>query len=472
LTQSSNQKIHSFTGIKQGKMLTDLTKQNLIDQRTFFNANQTKDIRFRIMQLKKLKAVVLANEKRICEALHNDLRKSTEEAYLTEIGIVLNEIDYHIKHLKKWVAKRVSSPLVLFPSSSKIIYEPLGVVLIIAPWNYPFQLLINPLIGVISAGCCAVLKPSPDAPSIEKVVIDLINDTFEPNYIQAVSGGIDVNQALLKERFDFIFFTGSPRVGKIVLQAAAEHLTPVILELGGKSPCIVDADSTLSIAAKRIIWGKFINAGQTCIAPDYIFVHHSVKEELISKLIEAISNFFGNNPQESPFLGRIIHERAFDRLIGHLQQGNIRHGGITNKTDKYISPTLIDDIAPDCSIMQEEIFGPLLPIMTFDSIQEPIDYIKKNEKPLALYFFGKQNTDKVLSETSSGGVCINDTLMHVVNHNLPFGGVGNSGIGKYHGKESFLVFSNAKGVVKTSTWIDLPLKYVPYNYFKWIKKLM
>lgn len=453
-------------------MLTDPTKQNLVHQRAFFNENQTKNVQFRITQLKKLKIAILKNETKICQALYQDLRKSKEEAYLTEIGIVLSEINYHIKNLNGWKSKRVSSPLALFPSSSRVIYEPLGVALIIAPWNYPFQLLINPLIGSISAGCCAVLKPSPDAPSIEKVLIELINDTFEPNYIQAVSGGIEVNQALLKERFDLIFFTGSPRVGKIVMRAAAENLTPVILELGGKSPCIVDADSNIAIAAKRIVWGKFVNAGQTCIAPDYIFTHHSVKEELITKIIESIFTFFGENPQKSDFLGRIIHDRAFDRLIGHLQQGTIRYGGITDKSEKYISPTLIDDVTPDFSIMREEIFGPLLPIITFDSINEPIEYIKKNEKPLALYFFGNQNADKMLYETSSGGACINDTLMHVVNHNLPFGGVGNSGIGKYHGKESFLAFSNAKGVIKTPTWIDLPLKYVPYKYFKWVKKLM
>lgn len=453
-------------------MLTDSIQQNLGNQRTFFHENQTKNIRFRITQLKKLKTAILKNENRICEALFKDLRKSKEEAYLTEIGIVLSEINHHIKNLNKWKSKRVSSPLALFPSSSKIIYEPLGVVLIIAPWNYPFQLLINPLIGAISAGCCAVLKPSPDAPSIEKVLIDLINDTFESNYVHAVSGGIEINQALLKERFDLIFFTGSPRVGKIIMQAAAENLTPVILELGGKSPCVVDADSNIELSARRIVWGKFVNAGQTCIAPDYIFVHHSVKEELISKIIENSLKFFGDNPQKSDFFGRIIHEKAFDRLVRHLQQGTIRYGGITDKSEKYISPTLIDNITSDCSIMQEEIFGPLLPIMTFDSIHEPIEYIKSNEKPLALYFFGNKNADKVLYETSSGGACINDTLMHVVNHNLPFGGVGNSGIGKYHGKESFLIFSNAKGVVKTPTWIDLPLKYVPYKYFKWIKKLL
>jgi aldehyde dehydrogenase (NAD+) len=453
-------------------MLPISVQQNLMNQRSFFDSNQTKNIEFRITQLKKLKAIILANEEKICKALYQDLHKSKEEAYLTEIGIVISEINYHIKKLKKWKSKRVSSPLSLFPSSSKIIYEPLGVVLIIAPWNYPFQLLINPLIGAISAGCCAVLKPSPDAPETERMVTELINNSFPSNYIQAISGGIEIHQALLKERFDLIFFTGSQRVGKIIMQAAAEHLTPVVLELGGKSPCIVDKDANLSISARRIVWGKFVNAGQTCIAPDYIFVNESIKEQLIEKIKENLNVFFGQNPQTSDFFGRIIHERSFDRLIRYAQEGNIRYGGITDKTDKYISPTIIDDVKPHFSIMQEEIFGPLLPIMTFTSINEPIEFIKKNEKPLALYFFGNQNTDKVLNETSSGGACINDTLIHIVNHNLPFGGVGNSGIGKYHGKESFLIFSNTKGIVKTPTWIDLPLKYVPYKYFKWVKKLM
>lgn len=454
-------------------MLTESIHHNLLLQRAFFNDNKTKDVRFRISQLKKLKSAILKHEDAIYQALYNDLHRSREEAYLTEIGIVLSEMDLHIKKLKKWSKPQwVPSPLALFPSSSRIVYEPLGVVLIIAPWNYPFQLLFNPLIGAISAGCCAVLKPSPDAPAIEKVMEAIIQETFVPDYVQLICGGIDTSNALLAQRFDLIFFTGSPRVGKIVMEAATEHLTPVVLELGGKSPCIADADCNIAITAKRIAWGKFVNAGQTCIAPDYLFAHESIKDELIKKIREYITLFFGENPQQSGFFGRIIHERAFDRLSAHLKQGSIKHGGITDKDDKYISPTVIDGISPDFSIMKEEIFGPILPVMTFRNIQEPIAYIKQHEKPLALYFFGTQNAEKVLNETSSGGACINDTLMHIVNHNLPFGGVGHSGTGKYHGKLSFTVFSNAKSVVKTPTWIDLPMKYAPYKFFKWIKKLM
>ncbi len=454
-------------------MLTESIHDNLLLQRAFFNDNKTKDIRFRISQLKKLKSVILKHEDAICQALYNDLHKSREEAYLTEIGIVLSEIDLHIKKLKKWSKpQRVRSPLALFPSSSRIIYEPLGVVLIIAPWNYPFQLLFNPLAGAISAGCCAVLKPSPDAPAIEKVMEAIIRETFAPTYVQLICGGIDTSNALLAQRFDLIFFTGSPHVGKIVMEAATKYLTPVVLELGGKSPCIADADCNIAITAKRIAWGKFVNAGQTCIAPDYLFAHESIKDELIEKIREYIILFFGENPQQSEFFGRIIHERAFDRLSEHLKQGIITYGGITDKDDKYISPTVIDGIYPDFSIMKEEIFGPILPVMTFQDIREPIDYIKQHEKPLALYFFGTQNAERVLNETSSGGACINDTLMHIVNHNLPFGGVGHSGTGKYHGKLSFTAFSNAKSIAKTPTWIDLPMKYPPYKFFSWIKKLM
>lgn len=454
-------------------MLVASTLETIQQQRDFFASNKTKEIQFRIQQLKKLKTVILANETEICDALYQDLHKSKEEAFLTEIGIVLSEIDYHIKKLKKWSKPhRVTSPLTLFPSSSKIIHEPLGLVLIIAPWNYPFQLLINPLVGAISAGCCAVLKPSYDTPAIEKVMQKMIAETFEPNYIQLVAGGIEVSNYLLSQRFDLIFFTGSPQVGKIVLKAASENLTPVVLELGGKSPCIIDKDAHLDIAAKRIVWGKFVNAGQTCIAPDYLFVHDEIKDELVAKLKKYILQFFGENPQNSEYFGRIVHERAFNRISEYLNDGKIIHGGITDKETKYIAPTLMDDIKSGAPIMQNEIFGPILPILTFSNIEETITYIKQNEKPLALYFFGKNNASKLVNETSSGGVCVNDTLMHVVNHHLPFGGVGNSGIGKYHGKYSFETFSNAKGCVSTPTWIDLPMKYVPYKFFKWTKKMM
>lgn len=449
-------------------------KNLLQQQRSFFATDETKDIRFRLKMLKKFKATIKKYEDKIVKALWVDLHKSYEEAYLTEISIVIQEINYHLKHLKGWAkTKRVPTPLHIKPSSSKIIYEPLGVSLIIAPWNYPFQLLMNSLVGSISAGNCAILKPSPYTESIAKVMEDLINECFNPNYVALVQGNRETNTLLLAQRFDIIFFTGSPFVGKVVMKAAAEHLTPVVLELGGKSPCIVDKEANIKIAAKRIIWGKLINAGQTCIAPDYLFVHHSVKEELIEMMIKNIEIMFGKDIQKSNYFPRIVNVKAFDRLQKLLQHGTIKYGGKTDREDKYFAPTIIDDIKPDYPIMHEEIFGPILPIMSFENIDEAVNYVNSKEKPLAFYYFGKNRQAKeVLYRTSSGGACINDTLMHITNHKLPFGGVGNSGIGKYHGKRSFLAFSNERAIVNTPTWIDLPVKYVPFKYFKYVKKII
>jgi aldehyde dehydrogenase (NAD+) len=448
--------------------------EHLENHRAFFATQQTKDIGFRLKQLRKLKQAILQYQEKIENALWEDLHKSPEEAYLTEISIVTGEIDNHIKHLKKWAKpKRVPTPIHLLPSSSKVIYEPLGVALVAAPWNYPFQLLINSLVGSISAGCCTVLKPAPDAPVIAKVMEDMIVENFDSNYISVVQGRRATNGILFKQRFDIIFYTGSPAVGKIVMKAAAENLTPVVLELGGKSPCIVDADANIDIAAKRIAWGKLINAGQTCIAPDYLFAHQSIKDELLDKIAMNIKLMYGDNIKESRFYPRIVNERAVDRLEGLLNQGEIHTGGEIDNKERFIAPTIIDNVDADFLVMQEEIFGPILPVMTFEDINETFTYINKNEKPLAFYYFGKnKNAKDVLAKTTSGGACINDTLMHITNHNLPFGGVGNSGIGKYHGKESFLAFSNKRGVVTTPTWIDLPLKYVPFKYFKIIKKII
>jgi aldehyde dehydrogenase (NAD+) len=353
------------------------------------------------------------------------------------------------------------------------MYEPLGVSLIIAPWNYPFQLLMNPLVGVISSGCCAVLKPSPYTPHIAAVMETLVHETFEEKYISVVQGGRDVNTLLLEKRFDLIFFTGSPALGKIVMTAAARHLTPVVLELGGKSPCIVDAGANLDRAAKRIAWGKTINAGQTCIAPDYLFVHASVKDELLKKIAFHLGQMFGENAQESRYYPRIVNRNAMERLQKLLLNGTIVYGGKVDADDNYISPTLIDHVEPDFPIMQEEIFGPLLPVMTFDAIETVSAYVNSHEKPLAFYYFGTNRQAKeILAQTSSGGGCINDTLMHIANHHLPFGGVGNSGTGHYHGRESFLAFSHARAIVTTPTWFDLPVKYVPFRYFKWVKKIL
>lgn len=444
-------------------------------QRSFFASHATKNIDFRIAQLKKLREAIDRCENKITDALWADLRKSPQEAYLTEISIVLSEINLHIKKLKKWAkAQKVSTPIHLQPSKSRIVYEPLGVVLIIAPWNYPFQLLMNSLVGAISAGCCAVLKVSPYASATAEIMQNLIEDTFPEDYIGFTQGNRDVNQLLLEQNFDFIFFTGSPSLGKKVMQAASAHLTPVVLELGGKSPCIVEKNADLKIAAKRIAWGKSINAGQTCIAPDYLFIHQSVKKAFVEHYKKAVAEMYGENIMESKYYPRIINEQAMKRLIGLMKEGNIVFGGDVNQGERYISPTLIDDVQTDFPIMQEEIFGPLLPMLSFEDINQVIDYVNSREKALALYYFGnnKKQAEELLLKTSSGGGCINDTLMHIANPHLPFGGVGNSGMGKYHGHKSFLVFSNSKSIIETPTWIDLALKYAPFKYFEKIKNLL
>lgn len=452
----------------------DIIDQKFLNQKGFYATHQTKSIDFRLQQLRKLKQTILQNQHQIEQALWKDLHKSPEEAFLTEINMVTSEIDNHIKHLKKWAKpKKVSTPLQLQPSSSKIIYDPLGVALIIAPWNYPFQLLINPLVGAISAGCCAILKPSPETTNIAKVMEAMIAESFDPKYITVIQGDIQTNTVLLAQTFDIIFFTGSARVGKIVMKAAAENLTPVVLELGGKSPCIVDADANIDIAAKRIAWGKLINSGQTCIAPDYLFAHKSIKDELLDKIVKNIHEMYGKNIKESRFYPRIVNDRAFERLMGLLKEGKIRTMGEMDAKERFFPPTIIDDVEPNFQIMQEEIFGPILPVMTFTETDEAIDYINKNEKPLAFYYFGKNKKAKqVLKKSTSGGACVNDVLMHITNHNLPFGGVGNSGMGSYHGKESFFAFSNRRGVVTSPTWFDLSLKYIPFKHFKLAKKFL
>ena len=442
-------------------------------QRSFFASQETKSIDFRLQQLKKLKEAILQYEDKVYEALWKDLHKSKEEAFLTETSLLMEELDYHIKNLKKWAKpKRVGTPLQIKPSSSRILYEPLGIALIIAPWNYPFQLTLNPLIGAISAGCCAVLKPSPDTPNVARVIEEMITEHFPPEYVTVVQGGKEANQELFKFPFDIMFFTGSPGVGKIVMKAAAEHLSRVVLELGGKSPCVVNKDANLKIAGKRIAWGKIINAGQTCIAPDYLLVHKKAKKQLLEEISEAFEEMLGDDFENSDYYGRIVNTAAVNRLKKYLNS-DVYYGGKLDLDKKYISPTILDNIRPEDEIMQEEIFGPILPVMEFSELSEAVSYINSNEKPLALYYFGKENdADKVLRETSSGGACINDTLLHVANHKLPFGGVGTSGMGKYHGKESFLAFTHKRGVVNSITKFDIPLKYPPYRFFDLIKKII
>ena len=441
-------------------------------QKQFFRSGATLELPFRKQMLRKLSDAMHQYEKPLAKALWTDLHKSYEEAYLTEISIVYGEIRNHLRHLRKWAKpERKSSPLAIMPASSRIIKEPLGNTLIIAPWNYPVQLLLNPLVGAISAGCTAMLKPSPYVPNVSRVLTEMIRATFPEEYIAIVEGNRQVNQMLLAERWDLIFFTGSPSLGKMVMEAASKHLTPVVLELGGKSPCIIDKTADLKVAAKRVAWGKALNAGQTCIAPDYLMIHEEVKDKFLKLLVKEWKHLLTKDPQKAKHFVRIVSDKALERLIGYLDNGTIYHGGKYDKAERYLSPTILTDVSPDAPVMQEEIFGPIFPVLTFKEIDEVITFVTDREKPLALYYFGT-NGDYVLSHTSSGGTCVNDVIMHIVNHNVPFGGVGNSGMSAYHGKESFLAFSHRRAVISTPTWIDMPFRYMPYKLFAWIKHLV
>lgn len=444
--------------------------------RSFFATGISKDIEFRITQLKKLANAISDNQSAIEAALYKDLGKSPEEAYLTEIQILLDDIRFHIRHLRAWSKpKRVKSGLALFPSSSHIIKEPYGVVLIIAPWNYPFQLLIAPLVGAIAAGNCAVLKPSPLAPATSALSASLLSTLFDPNYIQVFTGEGQELDYLLEQRFDYIFFTGSPSTGRRIMQKAAVNLCPVTLELGGKSPCVVLSSANITLAARRIAFGKFINAGQTCVAPDYILVERGLKSALIDALKSTIHDFYGENPQQSPHYGRIVNLRFLDRLTGLLETsgGAVVYGGTANRDSCYLEPTLVDEPSFESPLMQEEIFGPILPIIAIDSEEEAIAFINARNKPLALYVFGsKKEGKRILFNTSSGGSCLNDTILHVANKYLPFGGVGESGMGRYHGRYSFETFSHQRSVVSSRLWFDLTGKYPPYKQFNLIKRLL
>ncbi|WP_129723765.1 aldehyde dehydrogenase [Xylanivirga thermophila] len=438
----------------------------LSNQREYFNSGVTLDLDFRREQLIKLKEIIERNEEEILDALKFDLHKSHEEGYMTEVGFVLGEIEHTIKNLEKYaMPKKVKTPKAYFGAKSYILPEPYGVALIISPWNYPVQLLISPLIGAMAAGNCAILKPSELSPNTSKVMANLINKNFNNRYVYAIEGDAKVAQQLLKQRFDYIFYTGGTNVGKIVMQAAAENLTPVTLELGGKSPCIVDKDINIEYAAKRIAWGKFLNAGQTCVAPDYLLVDREVKSQLVESIKKTLIQFYGNDPIDSTDYCRIINHRHFDRLALLLQDGNIVAGGRLNREKLYISPTIIDDISLDDPVMQDEIFGPILPVIEYTGLNQAIDMVNSREKPLALYFFSKDKEKQrfVLEHTSSGGVCINDTIIHMTTKWLPFGGVGMSGVGKYHGKASFDIFSNMKSVLKNHYVFDIAQKYPPYK---------
>ncbi|MBD1909702.1 MULTISPECIES: aldehyde dehydrogenase [unclassified Leptolyngbya] len=433
-------------------------------QRRFFETGTTRPLTFRLEQLQRLRQAILDGRDRIITALASDLGRPEFEAYAFEVG-VLKELDYALKNLAKWAKpQRVPIPLEQRPGKAQIVSEPLGVVLIMGPWNYPIQLVLGPLVAAIAAGNCAVLKPSELAPASSRFVAELVKETFEPDFVTVVEGGVEVAQSLLEERFDHIFFTGGTAIGKVVMAAAAKHLTPVTLELGGKTPCIVDADVDLPTTARRILWGKFINAGQTCIAPDYLLVDRKLKPALLEQLQTTLQQAYGEDPSQSADFGRIVSDRHFARVSSLLNSGTIVAGGITDASQRYIAPTILDNVAPDSPVMQDEIFGPILPVLEYDDLGEAIAFINQRPKPLALYVFSRQAAvqQRVIQQTSSGGVCINDTIMHIGVSELPFGGVGDSGMGRYHGKAGFDTFSHAKSILTKPFWLDLDWRYPPY----------
>ena len=447
-------------------------------QKAYFRSGATLDIKFRKQMLRKFLAALDKWEQRLYDALWADLHKSYEEALLTEISIVKAEAKMHLKHLRSWSKRRkASSPLKMFPSKSYVVKEPLGNALVVSPWNYPVQLLLNPLVGAISSGCTAMLKPSPYVPTVSKVIEEMISETFDSEYIAVVQGNREVNAVLFDLRWDIIFFTGSPALAKTVMAAAAKHLTPVVLELGGKSPCVIDKTANIKTTARRLAWGKTLNSGQTCIAPDYILIHKDIKEAFVKAFAEEVKLLHGEDVKADKHYVRMVNDKAFERVSGYIKESKVLYGGSFDAAERYIEPTLLDNPPLDSAVMTEEIFGPVFPVVTLDEdssfVDKAIEFITSREKPLALYFFGDEADGwRVVRHTSSGGGCINDVIMHIANENVPFGGVGNSGMGRYHGRESFDAFSHTRSIVTTSKWLDLPFRYMPYKMFSLVKKLL
>ena len=440
-------------------------------QRSFFGTQKTFNLSFRKAMLKKLKAAIASYEAEITKALYDDLGKSKTESYMCEIGMTLSEISYQIDHLEKMARpKRKRTPLMDFHAKSFVVQEPYGCVLIMSPWNYPFMLCIGPLAGAIAAGNCCVIKPSAYAPATSAIIKKMINSTFEAGFIDAIEGGREENAALLEQRFDYIFFTGGVNVGKLVMEKAAAHLTPVTLELGGKSPCIIDRECDIKRAAKRLAFGKYLNCGQTCVAPDYVLVHKEVKEEFVQELLRQIKAMYSEDPLSSADYGKIINHKHFERILGLIDEKKIVCGGTYDIKTCKIAPTVMDNVTKADPVMQEEIFGPVLPLITVESMGEAEAFVRTMEKPLALYIFtnNKETERRFINTVSFGGGCINDTIMHLSNPELGFGGVGNSGMGSYHGAKSFETFSHSKSILKTYNWIDMPVRYAPYKEF-WYK---
>lgn len=449
--------------------------QQLVEsQNTFFATQQTKDVHFRKQYLKRLQQEILVQEDAICDAIYTDFKKPKFESLATETQLVLAELKHAIKNVEFWSEpRRVSPAWTNFPSKEWIQPEPYGKVLIIAPWNYPFMLTISPLVGALAAGNTAVLKPSELSPNTSKIIASIVQKVFPSEYVAVVEGGVEVSTQLLAEKWEYIFFTGSTQVGKIVYKAAAEHLTPVTLELGGKNPCIVDETANIQLAAKRIAWGKLINAGQTCIAPDYILAHQGIKNELVEALKANIAKFYGEDPEKSPDFARISTEKHYNGLKEKLEGQALIFGGAHSDQDRYIAPTLVNEPAVESALMEGEIFGPILPIIAYDTEDDIHQYLSKYGKPLAFYVFSgrKKFAMQLMGQYAFGGGTINDTLVHISNKDLPFGGVGNSGIGGYHGKHSFDLFSHQKSIVKRGTWLDVPMRYAPYKIpIRWVKR--
>jgi aldehyde dehydrogenase (NAD+) len=449
-------------------MNTPPLAEALTGLRRYFETGVTRTYAFRKEQLKKLRESILAHEQDLYAALKTDLGKSPEETWITETGMVLAELKTAIKSLRSWMKpERRSTNLVNLPSGSRVIREPMGVVLIIGPWNYPFQLLINPLIGAIAAGNCIVLKPSEFASATDAVMKKIIEDIFPKEYILYVQGeGANVVPDMMQQfRFDHVFYTGSTTVGRLIYKQAAEKLTPVTLELGGKSPCVVESDANLKVAARRIVIAKFSNAGQMCVAPDYLLVHESRTIEMLELLKQTIQKFFTEKPEACYNYGKIINEKQFDRVISYLTQGTIIHGGRSDRSKLFIEPTVLTNVSLDAQVMKDEIFGPVLPVYSFSSLEQAKEIINRNPNPLSFYIYtsSRKKEDEWLSAIPAGGCCVNNTSWHLTNHHLPFGGRGNSGMGVYHGNYSFETFSHKKAVMKTPTWFDPAIKYPPWK---------
>ena len=444
------------------------------EQREFFRTGKTLSYTFRDEQLQRLYAAVSTREKKILEALHKDLHKSDQEAYMTEIGLVLAEITHMRKNLKNWMKVRIEeAPVSQFPGKTYQIKEPYGVVLVMAPWNYPFLLAMQPLVGAIAAGNCCVVKPAAASEATSTVIGELLSETFARQYVAVVSGGEENREELLNQKFDYIFFTGGMKAGRQVMKRAAENLTPVTLELGGKSPCIIEESADLSLAAKRIVFGKFVNSGQTCVAPDYLLVQKTVKREFLRQVRKWIKKTWGEKPLEHPDYPKMIDEKQYERVMGLLLGESILVGGYGRKKTLQIAPTLLDGVTWASPIMQDEIFGPTLPVLEFSSMEEVIHTLQEKDKPLALYLFTKNDKAKrkILKRLSYGGGCINDTLVHLSVPKLPFGGVGGSGIGNYHGRASFETFTHTKGILEKENWLDIPVRYLPSKYWKeWVMR--